>query len=81
MKRKPSSDILVQWFLPTLRSSFDDRFSVVSRRNPRQVMSTLRLEDRDQDGRLDPFEVAQGMRKLAPLYLGLAGAWKGAIWS
>ena len=32
-----------------------------------EVLPTLRLEDRDQDGRLDPFEVAQGMRKLAPL--------------
>jgi len=35
-----------------------------------QVLSALRKEDGDADGRLDPFEVSQALRKLLPQLLG-----------
>ena len=38
-----------------------------------QVLSALRKEDGDADGRLDPFEVSQALRKLLPQLLGCGG--------
>jgi hypothetical protein len=37
------------------------------------VLSALRKEDGDADGRLDPFEVSQALRKLLPQLLGCGG--------